>query len=646
MRKIIRFIISILIIINIVNGFVFAEHIIEKRIIRIGGDNNYPPYEFVDDDGNFRGFNVDIMNAVAIELGIEIDLKSMSWAEAMLRLESGELDLVQGMTKSSYREGLFDFSEPLIINSQAIFVKKDSTDVAVLNDLIGKKVSFQEADISMEIASSLKNIDRFPRENQEEAIQLLLNGDVDAFVGNRYTGIYYLQKTNNYKNVKMVGAPMHETQYCSAVKKDNDELLELFNKGIKAIKANGTYDKIYNKWFGEAMPSNIESLRKTLRFVIIVTMAIMIITSIILYINRKLKLKVRERTRELDNINKELSIQKDKVDLSNILRGTILSSIVSGIIVFDDKDKIIEFNSAAEELIDCELKIGDSWKKLDLENRLNIIGFDKANDGSIVTDNITLKNSDIELYLNYNFIPIEDNGIILLINDYTEIENYQKMASYNEKIQALGQLSAGIAHEIRNPLTSIKAFIDLIPYKIDDEDFRRELVEITSKEIVRMDDLIVQLIEMTKPVNHVMGEYSLEKAINEVLLLFSNNLAVKKINLISEIEDVIVFGDINQFKQIIVNLLLNSIEAIEENGEIKITGKCHGDYIEIRIEDNGIGISKEDIDKIFNPFFTLKPKGTGIGLAMTSKLIDENKGSINIKSKEGIGTVVIIRLPV
>lgn len=642
-------IILIIMILTLTSNFSYGEILEnEVKVIKIGGDNNYPPYEFLDKEGKFRGFNVDIMNAIGIELGIEIDLIPMTWEQAMLNLESEDIDMVQGMTKSSYRDKLFDFSDPLIINSQAIFVKNDTNDVATLQDLTNKKVSFQKADVSMEISEKMKGIERYAMENQEKAIDLLLNGEVDAFVGNRYTGIYYLQRSNNYDKVKIVGAPMHETEYCVAVKKGNDKLLQEINHGLKEIKSSGTYDKIHNKWFGETLQSNIEELRKTLNFLFFILFLSMIILSLYFYWNKILKEKVKERTSELDIKNKEIEEQRDKIDISNILRGTILSSIVSGIIVFDKKDKVIEFNHAAEELLNINIKIGDSWKDLDIENKYKFSGYEESKLGKVIKDNKKITLMDKEKYINYNFIPITDKnmGVILLVNDYTDIENYQQMASYNEKMQALGELSGGIAHEIRNPLTSIKTFIDLIPYKINDEEFRKELVSISSKEITRINELITQLIDFTKPVERNLSDYSLEKIINEVLLLLSNTLSKNRIKLDLEIEDIIIHGDSNQVKQVLVNIILNSIESIKESGNIKIYNKINNNNVKIIIEDNGIGIPKEFLEKLYNPFFTLKPKGTGIGLAITRKIIEENNGNIIIESEEGQWTKVTITLPI
>ena len=213
-------IIQILIVVSIlIINTTSISFALEKEVLRIAGDNNYPPYEFIDKDGNYRGFNVDMMRAIAIELGIDIELIPMSWQEAMEALEKGEVDAVQGMTKSSIREEKFEFSSPLVTNSQAIFVLKDTNYISSLKDLEGKKVSFQRADVSYELAQDIRGIKPIIMINQEEAIDLLLQGEVDAFIGNRLTGIYYLQREENFDKIKIVGEPMHITEYCTSVQK-------------------------------------------------------------------------------------------------------------------------------------------------------------------------------------------------------------------------------------------------------------------------------------------------------------------------------------------------------------------------------------------------------------------------------------------
>ena len=620
---------------------------LEKKVLKIAGDNNYPPYEFVDEDGNYRGFNVDMMRAIATELGIEIELIPMGWQEAMDALENGEVDAVQGMTRSDLREEKFDFSFPLVTNSQAIFVLRETNYISTLDDLVGKKASFQLGDISYELGRDIKDIDRYIKINQEEAIDLLLNGEVDAFVGNRLTGIYYLQREGNFDKVKIVGEPMHITEYCTSVQKGNAEVLDIINQGLDGIKKNGNYDKIYKKWFGETFIDKSLQFKKLLYISLLMLFIISTIAIVNLYWNKKLKLEVDNRTEELGKLNEELIAQTQKFEKSNKLRGKILESILSGIMVFDHEHGIIEYNRAAEEILDKKLYLEDNWNTMKLDEKYGFSGYEAATRGEVITHTQAFIINNNKLYLNYSFIPIGDlnEGVILLLNDFTDIKKYQDMANYNDKMQALGELSAGIAHEIRNPLTSIKTFIDLIPSKIDDEKFREELVNISKKEINRMNELITQLIDYTRPISGKPEIFSLEGVLDEVLILFSNQFNKESIKIIKDIENTNVFADKNQVKQILVNIILNSIEAIDKDGVIYINIYTEENLGIIEIIDNGCGIGDSYKDKIFQPFFTLKAQGTGIGLAVTSKLVEENRGNIFVESEKNQGTKVVISLP-
>jgi len=620
----------------------------DRKVLKIAGDNNYPPYEFIDEHGNYRGFNVDMMRAMALELGIEIEFKPMGWQEAMDALENGEVDIVQGMTRSDIREEKFDFSTPLVTNSQAIFVLKDTNYISSLENLSNKKASFQLGDISYELARDVENIKSYVRINQEEAIDLLLDGKVDAFVGNRLTGIYYLQKEGNFDKVKIVGEPMHITEYCTTVKKGNEEILNLVNEGLNGVKKSDNYDKIYKKWFGETFTDHSKEFKKLLYITLLFLLIISIIAIVNVYWNGKLKREVNNRTLELGILNKELVAQKIKFEKSNQLRGKILESILSGIIVFDENGDIIEYNKAAEEILGRELFLQHNWNTIALDSEYGFEGYTDAEEGRAITKSQKISMNNRESYINYSFIPIGslNEGVILLLNDFTAIKKYQDMASYNDKMQALGELSAGIAHEIRNPLTSINTFIDLIPTKIDDEQFREQLVAISKKEIHRMNELITQLIDYTKPVSGKPQVFSLSEALDESLILFSNQFSKKGIMIETNIEDVVVFADKSQIKQILVNIILNSIEAVEESGEIHINILEKGNKGVIEIIDNGCGIEEEYKAKIFQPFFTLKPHGTGIGLAVTSKLVEENKGKLIIDSQLGKGTKVTVALPI
>lgn len=289
---------------------VFAEEI---KVLRVAGDNNHPPYEFVDEKGNYKGFNIDIMRAIAIEEGIEIEIIPMAWNQAVYALEAGKVDAIQGMSKTPTRANKFLFSIPTVKNSQAIFVLKDTNYISGIEDLTGVKVAFQKGDINEEILNDISEVILRPKDNQKDGMEALLNGEVEAFLGNRQTGLYYLQKMKKMDMVKIVGEPMKVVEYGPVTTKDKQEVVDIFNRGIKEIKKNGAYDKIYQKWFGEEYYGK-KDLFKLYRKQISVMIFIIFVAFLILSSwNKQLAREVEKRTSELEEANKHLIHNQEQI---------------------------------------------------------------------------------------------------------------------------------------------------------------------------------------------------------------------------------------------------------------------------------------------------------------------------------------------
>lgn len=154
-----------------------------------------------------------------------------------------------------------------------------------------------------------------------------------------------------------------------------------------------------------------------------------------------------------------------------------------------------------------------------------------------------------------------------------EIEDLYELAKHNDKMQALGVLSAGLAHELRNPLTSIKTFIDLIPLKINDDNFKKELMNIVPKELKRLENLVGSLLDYSKPRATQPKSTNLHEVILEIITMFKKNLQEKNIKLEQVNTDINLFVDESQLKQILINIILNSVDAIEDKGLIEISAK-------------------------------------------------------------------------
>ncbi|WP_242061910.1 sensor histidine kinase [Cytobacillus firmus] len=230
-----------------------------------------------------------------------------------------------------------------------------------------------------------------------------------------------------------------------------------------------------------------------------------------------------------------------------------------------------------------------------------------------------------------------------------EEKTYIKKAE-GEICESSGQLAAALAHEIRNPLTTVKGFMELLkPYLI--EIGKEQYAQIAIDEINRANDLIFEFLNASKPGINKKTEIDLNKLIQEMKISFENQANIKNINLSVNLcpGEPAIYGDLNKIKQVLINLIKNALEACEEahagEGMVCLTAKSNSRKTQIIIEDNGPGMTEETISRLFLPFYTTKEKGTGIGLSICRKIIEEHKGSIKVHSRLSQGSVFTIELP-
>ncbi len=603
-----------------------------EKILKVSGDKNYPPYEYIDESGNYVGFNVDIMNALSLEMETKIEFIPKEWENAMKMVETGEADLIQGVSYSEERARLFDFSDEVVSNSQSIFVRKDDATIFSSSNLNGKTVSVQKNDISREIIedNKFKDVKIKEFDTQEEAIDAMLAGEVDAFVGNRITGLYYIQTKDKSEEVKIADELEKTGSYSIAVKKGNENLLKDINKALKKIKQNGTYDKISKKWLGENI-ENTEKWKSLLKVVSVLLALFAALIMVSIYLNRQLKKQVDMRTREINN--------------ENILKARILESINSAVVGFNSNGIVKIMNEMAPDIIGEKIVLGDSYEEIPV---LKEIGINSLRKDRIEKD-IELEENGVIRHLKYRIVSLEyehsENGFLVMVVDLTKEKKSNELLAQNDKMQSIGILSAGIAHEIRNPLTAIKMFVDMLPDGSEDKSFIDQFMNIVPDELMRLERLTHTLLDYSKETNPEPKSINLKDSLEEVMLLIKPYMKKKKIEIIEKYENTQLFIDPYQLKQIVLNILMNSVDSMVEHGVIEIRTEVENNHVKIIIKDDGSGIERDKLDKIFDPFYTSKPEGYGIGLSVTKKLVIENNGDIKVQSEKGIGTKTTIVFP-
>ncbi|MBU8907700.1 PAS domain-containing sensor histidine kinase [Desertibacillus haloalkaliphilus] len=238
-----------------------------------------------------------------------------------------------------------------------------------------------------------------------------------------------------------------------------------------------------------------------------------------------------------------------------------------------------------------------------------------------------------------------ERAIQTVIRDITEQKMMEEWLRKSEKLSVVGQLAAGVAHEIRNPLTSIKGFIQLAK---SNQEFKQEHLDIMLTELERTEGVIYEFLSLAKPNDQVkFQKHDVKTILTKVITLLDSQALMKDIEIVTSLGHLPEIDcDENQLKQVFINIIQNALEASPRKGAVYVhLDQINDDNIIIRISDHGPGMPKDRLKRLGEPFYSTKEKGTGLGLMVSCKIVENHQGKINFSSKEGKGTTVDIVLP-
>jgi signal transduction histidine kinase len=241
----------------------------------------------------------------------------------------------------------------------------------------------------------------------------------------------------------------------------------------------------------------------------------------------------------------------------------------------------------------------------------------------------------------------EKMGVLVVINDITELKVLEARMRQSDRLAALGTLSAGLAHEIRNPLSAIKTFVQLLPRKLSNPVFFDKFQITVPRELNRINDLIENLLELARPPKLKFRMTTLRNCLTQVEDLYRDRLEEAGITFEIRQEGVLpeIWADEEHLVRVFSNLIMNAQQAMVDGGALIIeAGPVEGGVM-LQFKDSGEGMDETTKDNIFNPFFTTKDSGTGLGLAITHKIIEEHGGDIQVDSTVGKGTTFLLTLP-
>ena len=623
--------------------------------IRIGVEVNAPPYSYVDDNGMIKGFNVDLVRAVAIEMGIDIELYAQTASDLNKNLMNHGLDAI---ISNNIKDSAFLASNDLIVSQDAIFVLADNQYISDLEGFWNSAVAINIQSLTTIISTYL---DKYNAESprivteQEHGFLLLMNGEVDSYIGNKASGMYLIQKWNQEAYIKAVGEPFNISAYKFFANSTDKALMSQLNEGLDAVLSNNSYEKVYEKWFGESAASYEKKIRKLLLAVSGVTILALLLMALAMKWRKTLKAQVERRTHELNLANEALISQQNVLKDKEQFKEDILNSVPTGIIAFDQDGGVTSMNAKARDVLAIQDVLPASAAQslsaipfLDQEKFMEVL-----NNGSFYADlEGELMAGGETKALVYQLYPMRNgqglaSGAIVNFKDISKERRLEEEITKFDKMKSLDLLVSEFVHEIRTPLTSIKAMVELIPSKIDNPDFRRSMMEIVTMEVDRLGSLVKTLSDYAKPKQSSFKYFDVKEVMDSVILLLQRKIEEKNVVLEADFTTGLkVYGDNMQLMQVFLNLVLNSLESLQNKGSISlICRKGPEGFVEVLITDNGPGIPQEHLNKITEPFFTTRKEGTGLGLYICHKLLEKNNGTLAVHSTEGQGTTVTIRLP-
>jgi PAS domain S-box-containing protein len=340
----------------------------------------------------------------------------------------------------------------------------------------------------------------------------------------------------------------------------------------------------------------------------------------------------------------------------------ILESIPYCVITTDQHGKITTFNKGAEELtlFKREEVIGQYIIDLPLkENKKEFMSWKTLQEGkafdeveSYILDK-NKKKHDVRLYSSlFRRDDHELVGAIIVIRDVSEIKKLEEYVKQSERLASLGQLTAGIAHEIKNPLSIIQAAAEAIHLELKESQVENTFVQELTDDILessdRMNHLLIDFLKLSKDEDDGTKDVNnLVNILDELIHLLRKKLNDQEITIHRdyEIGEALVYANKNRVTQVFLNILINSIQAMEQEGHLYVSITSSKEDWEVKIEDTGKGIPPSKLKWIFNPFFSTKREGTGLGLSISHEIISEHNGKIWADSKEGQGTILFVQIP-
>lgn len=627
--------------------------------LKVAYEKNNPYYAYVNHEGDTVGLQVDIMKAVTNEMDIEnVEYYPFdSISECVLALENGEVDAVMGFPM------LYDGDTSNIMISSEIntidlcmMAHKEIASQIKSGEMKSYTAVFEHNINNYKIVSNMGARLYFVVGTQEQLVDTVISGRAQVMVCDEDCVAAILKERNLEDEFEVIRSNITTVGYAVAVRKGADTLLRSINDGIIKIRMGGQYELILRRWNKGSIDAD-KLIRNVMIAASIASLAVLAYFCFSWHLRRVLKKKIAE-------VKEELADRLQQLQYESHLRNQIIEYAPSMMILCGTDQNTILMNAAARKLTGCTSSEGSGQpvQSIPVVGKLVQLALQKVHLETLGTmeDVLVSYRGEKGEKRSYRCTVIEahfsnlGSGFLLIIADVTAEEAKKQEMIEREKSAALSRLVAGIAHEVKNPLTGIQNFADLIITERDNPEFWGYFAEFVPKEISRISKLIESLMNYARPAKGIKTPTEVSQLVRESMYLLNSAASNAAIRVNLELEEGMrIYVEQDRIKQVLINILLNSLEAVEKRCQQEDSGihayqisvsayRQHGDVV-IRVEDQGNGMSDDELLSCMDPFYTTKEKGTGLGLAISRQFVQENGGSMQIDSIKEEGTTIVLR---
>ncbi|HWQ31108.1 MAG TPA: transporter substrate-binding domain-containing protein, partial [Negativicutes bacterium] len=632
---------------NISNGVVLTnserEWLKANPTLIYAADKSAPPLRFLDEsDNQYKGVVVDYINLLSVEIGFTVELHPLLWEDALKSLAEGRSDMCD-MFASEERAKYYYFTKPFY-NLRAVLAARQTDNITEgsLREK-GFRIACQKGDYINEFLSKeYPGLEIVEVADISEALDLLIRNKVNAIGGDEPVVIYQITRNGLKDIVKIAGEPLYEDECVLAVPKSEPELVPILNKGIDTLNEKQSLEKIQQKWFGISAPIvKAYDLSKLKSYMILLLISATSIFLIMMLLANSLKKQVKLRTRELEDSRNDLQIVFDGITeyMVTVNKDNIIMNTNKAFIDYlgKPKEKILGSHCSCylsrfcSNCADCPVtrtfsSIESHQSEIYSKNEIYRL------------DTFPLKDSDMVI-----------KNVLVVISNITSEKISKNQVLQANKMAAVGQLAAGVAHEIRNPLGIVRNNTFLLKSENMNNEKMVETLDIIDSAIERASRTITNLLNFSRISGDSWEWVELRAFIQNIIELQHKSIQGRNIDFAINCERSL-WAYINQeaLQHILINLTSNAIDAMENGGKLTVEAVPNEHGLKIKCTDTGCGIVKDNLEKLFNPFFTTKGpgKGTGLGLYIVYNEIKKLNGDISVISEPGAGTDFDIFIPV